>query len=48
MMQGRNLVKYINLNKYEKGKTDDIFQEVTHWFFSHFSEVPEARIFEGY
>ena len=47
-MQWWNLVEYINLNQYKKGKTDDIFQEITHWFFSHSSEVPEARIFEGY
>lgn len=48
MMQWWNLVKYINLNQYKKGKPNDIFQEVTHWFFSHSLEVPVVRIFGGY
>ena len=48
MMQWWHLVKYINLYQYKKAKPDDIFQEVTHWFFSHSLRAPVAQIFEGY
>jgi len=34
MVQRRYLVKYKNLDKYEKAKTDNIFYQVTHLFFT--------------
>lgn len=34
MVQRRYLVKYKNLDKYEKAETDNIFDQVTHLFFT--------------